>query len=123
MENMECCKKQQNVDFFVWQTADFILQLATEEDGDKILENVKNVMVSFEQNGNDIDKDLSSEDVSIDPENDIINVHLSQEETGSFVAGQYVKVQVNILYNGGQRIPTCQALILAGNNIYEEVMS
>ena len=124
MENKQCFIKNQDVDFRTWQTADLQLQLIEDEEiAEGILENVKNVMVSFEQSGIEIDKDLSSGDISLDIEKSIIYLHLSQEETGSFVPNQYVKCQVNILYNDERRTPTCQALLMVGDNIYNEEMS
>lgn len=109
--------------FYVWETVDFPIQLLREDESTGILTNCKNVIVSFEQQGILVEKDMSSPDVSLDEENDIINVHLSQEETGQFRPKKDVNVQINILYEDTERDTSAEAIIKALRNLHREVMT
>lgn len=107
--------------FYIWETVDFPIQIHS-EDGEQVLVDYKDIIISLSQNNVLIEKDTSSPDVAIDDENDIINMHLSQEETGQFKANKEVRIQVNILYNDEERDTTSEATIQALSNLHKEVM-
>lgn len=109
--------------FYVWETVDFPIHLTRSDDNEGILENCKDVIISFEQTGILLEKNKDSVDVALDIENDIINVHLSQEETGQFKADKSVNIQVNILYEDSERDTSAIATIMAYKNLHKEVMS
>lgn len=108
--------------FYVWETVDFPIALTREDGGTGIMENCKDVIISLEQDGVLLEKSRESPDVSIDTENDIINLHLSQEDTGCFKPGRGVIIQINILYEDTERDTSVQATIEARRNLHCEVM-
>lgn len=108
--------------FYLWETVDFPITITADDGATGILNGIANVVVSFGQkNVPIIEKDLSTSDVSLDAENDIINVHLSQEDTGKFSTGD-VQVQVNLYYQGTERDATAQGTIQALANLHRKVM-
>ena len=107
--------------FYVWETKDWELKLTNENDDDGILDNLKDVIISFGQNSTLLEKDMSHPDVAVDSANNIINVHMSQEDTGRFKTGS-VTVQVNLLYTDTERDTTVQGTIMALANLHREVM-
>ena len=109
--------------FYVWETVDFPLQLKREDETTGILEDCKDVIVSFEQQGILLEKDIESPDIELDVENDIINVHLTQEDTGQFKPDRDVTVQVNILYEDTERDATAHGTIKALRNLHKAVMT
>lgn len=110
--------------FYVWETKDFPIHLTTQDESNTgILEDLKDVIISFGQGKKLVEKDMASPDVALDPENDIINVHLSQEETGTFKENQDVTVQVNFYYTSAERDTSAQTTIKALPNLHKEVMS
>lgn len=108
--------------FYIWETVDFPITLTADDGSTGILEDIQDVVVSFGQKNNPvIEKFLSKSEVSLDVENDIINVHLSQEDTSQFAVGS-VEVQVNLYYQGTERDVTARGQIEALNNLHRKVM-
>lgn len=107
--------------FYIWETVDFPIKITSEDEQVKVLENVSNVVVSLKQGTININKDIADTDIALDIENDIINLHLSQKETGQFKKGELI-LQVNILYDDNERDTTAQVAIEALDNLYKKVM-
>lgn len=108
--------------FYIWETVDFDVKV-TSDTLEKVLDGCRDVRISFGQNNYElVGKNLSTIDVQLDYEKDIIRVHLSQEDTGLFTPGE-VTVQVNILYEDTERDTSVQGIILAVNNLYRKVMT
>ena len=108
--------------FYVWETVDLELQLERESGG-KVLEDCKNIIVSLEQKNQLLEKDMSSPDLGIDYDNDVIILHLSQEETGKFKPDNSdVVVQINFLYEDNERDTSVQGTIRALRNLHRKVM-
>ena len=108
--------------FYIWETVDFPIQLTSEDENSDILKDFKDVIVSLNQNNILLEKNSTSKDIIIDSENDIINLHLSQDDTGLFDPGKVI-VQINILYSDGERDTTVQTSIKALSNLHKEVMT
>lgn len=108
--------------FYIWETVDFPIQLTSEDKNSDILKDFKDVIVSLNQNNILLEKNSTSKDIIIDSENDIINLHLSQDDTGLFDPGKVI-VQINILYSDGERDTTVQTSIKALSNLHKEVMT
>lgn len=109
-----------NAFFYIYETVDFPLVL-TSEDGQPLLNDISNVMVSLRQSIVLVEKDLSSSDISLDTENNTINLHLSQEDTGKFKQGNAV-IQVNLLYTNTERDTSVQGTITVLDNLHKKVM-
>ena len=108
--------------FYAFETVDFPLQL-TAEDFSPVLDDVKNVVISLaQQNTVIVEKDMSSNDVSLDTENDIVNLHLTQEDTGAFAPNIDAEIQVNILYNNSLRDTSARGLIAVKPNLHNKTM-
>lgn len=108
--------------FYIYETVDLPFQLSREDETTGILADCKNVIISFQQLDTLIEKDKSSPDVAIDDENDIINVHLSQEDTAAFKPG-HVSIQINILYENMERDTSVEAIVKAYRNLHRAVMT
>lgn len=100
--------------FYIWETVDFTITLSDPD----ALNDAKDIMVSIRQGGIQIDK-LNP---VFDSERGIIELHLTQEETGQFSAGNAV-IQVNIYCYNTERDATAQGMIRVLDNLYREVMS
>ena len=108
--------------FYVWETVDFPIEVTAEDGSTGILTNLKAMIITLEQSGVTIEKDLESPDVGIDAENDIVNLHLSQEDTGTFMGNSTVNLQINFLYEDSERDTTAEAVIETRRNLHREVM-
>lgn len=107
--------------FYIWETVNFDLKL-TSDTLDKVLEGCRDVRISFGQHNQElVGKDLSTKDVTLFPDTDIVRVHLSQTDTSLFTPGEVI-VQVNILYEDMERDTSVQGVILAVNNLHRKVM-
>lgn len=111
-----------NAYFYIYETVDFPIQLSTEQDGEGILKDVKDLIVSLKQNRVEVEKDITSPDIALDVENDIINFHLTQEDTSQFKEGD-VYIQVNILYDDEERDTSAKGKISAFDNLHKEIMN
>lgn len=109
--------------FFQWETVDFPFQLSREDGTTGILTDCKDVIISFAQGSVLLEKNMDSPDVALDIENDTVNVHLSQEETGQFMAGKDANVQINILYEDTERDASAEATLSVLRNLHREVMT
>ncbi len=107
--------------FFVYETVDFPLQLSYKDSEGKVLENYSEVIVSLKQGKTILEK--NSQTLGIDVENDIINLHLSQEETALFKANTQVMLQVNILYETTERDTSFEEFIDVYDNVHKEIMN
>ena len=108
--------------FYAWETVDFPIQLSREDGTTGILTDCRDVIVSFAQSGVLIEKNKESADIALDVENDIINVHLGQAETGRFKPDRATKVQINILYEDSSRDASCEIAIEVLENLHKAVM-
>lgn len=108
--------------FFIWETVDFPLQLSFKDatiEG-KVLDEYSKVVVSLKQGSTLLEK--SDEDLGIDAENDIINLHLSQEETAMFKPNKQLALQVNIYYDDTERDTSFETYIDVYDNLHKELM-
>lgn len=106
--------------FYIWETVDYEIELQRES-GRPVLEGCKEVIISLGQRSKLVEKDSSSPDLAIDYENDIIIMHLSQEDTGKFREGEVI-VQANFLYEDTERDTSAQDIIQALSNLHRKVM-
>ena len=109
--------------FYQWETVDLQIVIEDEEGNPKagVLDNVRDVVVSIAQNCSRID--LHIDELDIDAASSAINLHLSQEDAGSFSSKGSAQVQVNILYEGGERDVTVKGTVEVFGNLYGESMS
>ena len=109
--------------FYAWETVDFPIQIKAEDGTTGILTGLSNLIITMLQgSGKIVEKDLSSPDVAIDTENDIINLHLTQEDTGTFTPEIYADIQVNFFYDNSERDTTAEAKIFVKRNLHAKVM-
>lgn len=108
--------------FFIYETVDFPLQLSFKDASieGKVLDNYSSVIVSLKQGSTLLEK--SGSDLGVDTENDIINLHLSQEETAQFKPNKQVTLQVNIYYEDTERDTSFESLIDVYDNLHKELM-
>lgn len=106
--------------FFQWETAPLTIIIENDqgEPAQGVLEDVKNLVVSFRQGS--VKEDWFLDDVSLDVENSAINIHFDQERSGKFDGDSTIKVQVNILYNNNERDATIKGKIDVLDNFYDK---
>lgn len=102
------------------------LQLIVEQEGnEKPLEGYDKVAVSFDQQNQEghchINFLFEQGAPEIDVENSTINIHFTQEQSAQFFAAN-ANVEVNILYENGERVATCEGVVRIFRNLYEKVM-
>lgn len=102
------------------------LMLVIERDGvDRPLEGYARIAVSFDQRSTEgschIDYLYEPGAPEVDVAASAINLHFTQEEAAQFVAAR-ANVEVNILYEGGERAATCEGVVNVWRNLYDEVM-
>lgn len=102
--------------FYQYQTWDLKIRIKREG----ALQGAEHVKVSVSQLGNKVDFD--DEELGLDVENDIINLHMEQEDTGRFSEGT-AKLQVNILHEDTRRNVTAKATLEVYDNLHKEVMT
>lgn len=110
--------------FFQFETKDIPFQLSYDDPCDpekKVLDGYKEVVITLTQGQRMLVK--KTDELGIDVENDIINMHLSQEETGSFKTCDQVKVQLNVYYNNHERDISSKLYLEVKETDYKEVMS
>lgn len=109
--------------FYIFESETLTITLESEEGG--VLEGYRDVCVNIEQGEAKVVK--HADELGIDVENSTIAVTLSQEETARFSPGTSMKpgtakLQVNILYEDGERDVSVQAAIEVRDNLLKEVM-
>ena len=109
--------------FYIWETADFSIKLNGGDGQGGILQGYKDVIVSFGQREILVEKDASDSEISVDTENDIINVHLEQDDTGKFVPNKEAFLQINILFEDTRRDVSAQVRLAVLDNLHKGVMS
>ena len=102
-------------EFFIYETVDFSMKVTPKEK----IQNYDEIVVSLKQNEIEINK--RTDELGIDVENAIINMHLTQEETALFKKGD-AKLQVNIYYGDTERDVSYEVKIKVLNNIYKKIM-
>lgn len=102
--------------FYQWETTDLSLRISRAG----ALADIKNVIVSILQGNILIEKE--KDDLGLDEENDIINLHLGQEETGKFNPGT-AHLQVNLYYENTERDTSAQVDVQIRANLHKEVMA
>lgn len=110
-----------NAFFYIYETVDFPIQITAVDGSKDILKDCKNLIVSLGQGSLLLEKDLSSPDIGLDIDNNIINLHLSQTDTCRFKQGEVI-IQVNILYEDTERDTSAQGKIDALNNLHRKIM-
>lgn len=96
------------------------LMLVIERDGvDRPLEGYARIAVSFDQRDGAHHEDFLFEQGApeVDVENSTINLHFTQEQSGRFLA-EPANVEVNILYQDGERGATCEGKVNVFRNLY-----
>lgn len=109
-------------EFYVWETVDFSIKLTREDGSSGVLQNVDNVIISMEQGGLFIERDINSPDIALDVDKDTITMHFSQEDTGQFQPNKTIRLQINILYKDGERDTSAPIQLNALSNLHDEVM-
>lgn len=112
------CVNNYLASIYQYETVDLEITL-TADDESTILEDVQNVIVSFQQSGiNRTEKTLGN-GVEIDEEK--LFVHLSQEDTSTMKEGALL-IQVNILYTSEERDVSVIGQLEVLNNLHKEIM-
>ena len=109
--------------FYQWETDNFEIILE-DDDGNPVpgvLDDVKEVVVTIKQG--DIEEIWFTDDLGLDTANSVINLPLSQTQTGRFEGDKTAKIQVNILYNDSERDVTAKGKIDVYDNDYKKEMS
>ena len=107
----------QEPDFRIFETADLpikIRQKGALEGYDLIIISIKQLNVLMEFTSND-------PNVLANIEEDTVNLHLSQEQTGRFKKGE-ADLQLNIYYDYDGREASSFAKLYIGDNLHKEVM-
>lgn len=102
--------------FYSWETADIAITL--EKDG--VLDGIKDVIVSFVQGATRVD--FHADDLEIDVATNTLTAHFTQEQAGLFTGNREAAVQVNVLYDDGERDVSARGKVAILPNLYEEVM-
>lgn len=105
--------------FYQWETVDFPIKLEYSDGTGGVLDGYKDVKATLSQAGILLTKGI--DELGIDADNDIVNMHLSQEETARFVVGS-CELQVNIYYHDTERDVTTRGRIMVEKNLYKELM-
>lgn len=108
--------------FFIYETVDFPLHLSYKDTTitEKVLDDYQKIIVSLKQGNILLEK--TEEDLGIDPENDIVNIHLTQEETGKFRPNSQAQLQINILYESAERNVSYTVPINVWDNLHKAVI-
>lgn len=109
-------KREDLPDFRVWTTPLFKIRV---KPSGKLVD-IKEIKVSFSQDGQRVH--LSGDDVTVEPESDMIFVKMTQEQSGKFHGDQPVHVEVNILYTDENRYASKWKHVWATPNLYEKEM-
>ena len=100
---------------YQWETADLLIKL----DGDGIFANTTDIVVSIVQGA--ARTDYHKADLVLDEDAGTIEIHMSQEDAGKYMAAK-ATVQVNILYATGERDVSETGCIEILGNLYGQVM-
>ena len=103
-------------EFYIYETKHIPLKFKREG----ILANLKTVIVSINQLDVQINK--NQDEVSVDVDNNIIHVYLSQEETGKFQPDRSGKMQVNLYYEDEERDVSVEIDVKVYDNLYKKVI-
>ena len=115
--NCCCCEHEpEPVGFFQFETASLEIEL----DKDGWLAGTLDVVVSIVQGRTRLD--LHKADLTIDEEASTIVCYLSQEQAGAFDSSKGVAVQVNVLYEDGERDVSETGTVDVFANLYRQVM-
>lgn len=108
--------------FYQWETADIALVIEDDEGSPKpgVLDNLEDVVVSIAQGARQVDWHM--DELGIDAAASTINLHLTQQKAGKFSGDTPAKVQVNILYDNGERDVTVRGTIDVFGNLYRQEM-
>ncbi len=101
--------------FYIYETVTFPITFTPEG----VLQEYKHIVVSLSQGVTIVNK--TENELTIDADNDRIDVSFSQEETANFVEGEAI-MQVNIYYENTERDVSTQAPIEVRDNIYRQVI-
>lgn len=113
---MGCCCESESAGFCQWETADLVLEV----DRDGALVNTADVIVSLVQDSERID--YHKQDLLIDEDAGEIALHINQGDSGKFRISP-VYLQVNILYESGERIASEVAEANIYGNLYRQEMA
>lgn len=84
---------------------------------------IRDIRVSLTQQISNvsIQKTLLNGDIVL--EGNVVNVEFSQEETLELSSDKIAQIQVNLLFNGGKRLPSKVGVVIVLPNNYGEVMN
>ena len=116
--------------FYQWETKSFNIYLRN-KDGEPLpehpLEGWRQVIVSLGQGHREKvvfvakAEGETDEGISVDVENDLISIHLSQEQTGEFKEGE-CELQANFYYFDHERDTSSEATIEVLHNLHKKVV-
>ena len=108
--------------FYRYETVDIPLKFTPSG----VLENYKHIVVTISQDGM-IKINKTEDNLSIDVNEDLITLSLSQEETGKFGGGKttprQADIQVNIYYESTERDVSTIGTIDVYENLYNQVIN
>lgn len=107
--------KQGTTGFYQFETADLVISL----NKPNVLKDAQDVVVSIVQGSARLDYHI--DDLELDTDTSQIGVHISQEDAGKF-KNATAAVQVNVLYETGERDVSAQGSISIFTNLYKQVM-
>lgn len=81
------------------------------------------ILVTLQQGTRKLEKEIGSDDVSVQAGDTIIKARLTQEETGVLKAGSPTRVQANWIYSDGTRNATKFKQIEVLENLHNEVIT
>lgn len=113
---MTCCTRRAKPGFYQYETASLHIEL----DAPGVLNDTADVVLSIQQGT--VQVDYHKDALEIDADASTIDVEMSQEDAGKFSAARGCAVQVNILYNGGQRSVSAVGEISVFANLYGQVL-
>ena len=106
--------------FYTWETKELTLILVDSDRKKKPLAGYDSIVVSIVQA--DVTVSLTDDRLTVNEDKGTITFTLSQTETSRFKEG-YVDIQVNVLYDSGERDTSVKGRIEVRDNLYKQVMS
>jgi len=108
--------------FYRFETVDIPMKLTPVG----VLENYSKIIVSIAQEGM-VQINKNENELSIDVNNDVITMSLTQEETSKFAGGsngnpRKATIQINIYYESTERDVSTTGTIDVYDNLYKEVI-
>ena len=108
-------------EFYQYETDDMQLRIedAEGQPAAGVLDGLTGAVVTIAQGC--VRAEWGIDELGLDSENSIINLHMAQEQSGMFMPGPAM-VQVNLLYEDSERDTTTQAEVMVLQNLHRQVM-